>query len=136
VQGHPERQNCLLRRAPNSIGYTGPSVPHMGLEVVEFVMRTEEVFAIAVNDDDASQAITVGKLYELICAQLSLPPSPVRPTGTAAPRPLRSKLASSKAPWTREEVWATLVAIVVDQLQVHKDDVRYDARWGEDLRAD
>jgi acyl carrier protein len=108
----------------------------MGLDVVELVMRTEEVFDITIPDEDAERASTVGKLYEIICARLSLPPSPIRPTGTAAPRSLNPTLNPSPNPWTREEVWSTLVAIVIDQLQVDEQDVRYDARWGEDLRAD
>jgi hypothetical protein len=78
----------------------------MGLDVVEIVMRTEEVFGITIADADAEQASTVGKLFEFICAELKLP------TGTAAPdspglsrlnRPLDTR------PWTGEEAWATLV---------------------------
>ena len=108
----------------------------MGLDVVEIVMRTEEVFAITIPDEDAERANTVGKLYEIICARLSLPPSPTRPTGTAAPRSLDPTLNPSPIPWTHEEVWSTLVAIVLDQLQVDEGDIYYDARWNEDLRAD
>ena len=108
----------------------------MGLDVVELVMRTEEVFGIAIADEDAEHANSVGKLYEVVCTQLSLPPSTTRPIGISQPRPLRPYPPPPATPWTREEVWATLVAIVVDQLQVKEGDVRYDAQWGRDLRAD
>jgi acyl carrier protein len=108
----------------------------MGLDVVELVMRTEEVFDITIPDEDAERASTVGKLYEIICARLSLPPSPIRPTSTAAPRSLHPTFNPSTIPWTHEEVWSTLVAIVIEQLQVDEEDIHYDARWNEDLRAD
>ena len=113
----------------------------MGLDVVEIVMRTEEVFGITIPDGEAEAAVTVGKLYEVACLHLNLPPDPTRPIGTGSARTLNA--ATSFVPrmgrqkqWTREDVWATLVALVADQLGVREDEVSYDAHWGEDLRAD
>ena len=135
----------------------------MGLDVVEVFMRTEEVFGFSIPDAEAGSARTVGALYELVCLRLGLPPSsaPLLGCGTAASlkpfrpehtfvwkapwrvtpppaAPLRPELACDPphGAWNREDVWATLAALIVDQLGIEPEEVRYDARWGEDLRAD
>ena len=114
----------------------------MGLDVVEVVMRTEEVFGINVPNEDAEQATTVGRLYEIVCVRLGLPPT--RPTRPGTPRltnapsiPGRFITPPTATPsWTNEDIWATLVATVVDQLRVDASEVTYHAHWSDDLGAD
>jgi hypothetical protein len=48
----------------------------MGMDAVEIVLRTEELFAITIPDDEASAVRTVGDFYRLICSKLSLVPLP------------------------------------------------------------
>lgn len=125
----------------------------MGLDVVEVFLRTEEVFGITIADEDAERALTVGGLYELVCKQLHVPTARPSGTGTSGPigkarlyepplipvrfiTPPPAVLPTSEPPWTPEDVWATLVALVVDQLQVDESEVRYDASWANDLGAD
>ncbi|MBI2302730.1 MAG: hypothetical protein HYU66_27810 [Armatimonadetes bacterium] len=43
----------------------------MGLDLVELVLRFEEEFEIALDDEDASEATTVGALFNLICWELA-----------------------------------------------------------------
>ncbi len=51
----------------------------MGLDAVEIILRTEELFAIAIGDDEAGAVRTVGDFYNLICAKVGVTPisSPV-----------------------------------------------------------
>ena len=42
----------------------------MGLDAVEIVLRTEELFVIAINDEEAAAVRTVGDFYSLICTKL------------------------------------------------------------------
>ncbi len=49
----------------------------MGLDVVELVIHTEEVFDITIDDFDAGQIQTVGDLYELVCKLLNVSPTQV-----------------------------------------------------------
>jgi acyl carrier protein len=48
----------------------------MGLDVVELVMRCEEVFAIELRDEDMERVQTVGDLYTAVCNELKLTPHP------------------------------------------------------------
>ena len=50
----------------------------MGLDAVEIVLRTEELFAITIEDDEAGTVRTVGDFYRLICSKLNVTqlPSP------------------------------------------------------------
>ena len=104
----------------------------MGLDVVELVLRCEEVFDIELEDNRLEHTRTVGDLFELICAQLGLPTSQTSPATLTGPT---SPHRSSK-PWARETAWATLVGICTDQLQVDEDKITYTARFVEDLRVD
>ena len=103
----------------------------MGLDVVEVVMRCEEIFGVTLPNADLSAAVTVGGLYDLICKHLELVP-------LAQPEPEEgvARRANMQRPWTADEVWATLVWVVADQLQVDLAEVGYDARWQVDLGAD
>ena len=46
----------------------------MGLDAVEIVLRTEEVFTIAISDDETGSVRTVGDFYTVICEKLGLAP--------------------------------------------------------------
>jgi acyl carrier protein len=110
----------------------------LGLDAVEVILRTEEVFAVDLPDSDCSKVNTVGDLYRLLLEKLKLaylsPESienPDEPTRAGYNR-VRSQFPSLK-PWTTPDVWITLKAIIQDQLQVHEDDIREYARFVQDL---
>jgi hypothetical protein len=105
----------------------------MGLDVVELVMRCEEEFGVGLDSHLLESTRTVGELFEVICAQLNLPP------GSDTLQPVnRSSIPRAIAvadEWTRDAVWFELVRICVDQLQVASDKITYTARF-VDLGAD
>jgi hypothetical protein len=105
----------------------------MGLDIVEIVVECEKVFGVPLDDRELEQMRTVGELYELICEQLKLA------FGPDAPRPREAEPFPRTTPpfdgWTRDTVWSKLVAICVDQLQVHRDDVLYRTNFVDDLGA-
>ena len=107
---------------------------NMGLDIVELVIRCEETFEIELEDWRLEQMHTVGDLYELICERLGLPfgPQQVRPVnGTIIP------LATTPpGGWNRNTVWAKVVHVIVDQLQVEPAEVIYSANFVNDLGAD
>jgi len=109
----------------------------MGLDTVELVLRTEEVFAIELRDYSKLEQIhTVGDLYLLVCEALNLTPVE-RPTYDAGRDRLpRGILNLTEVHWTPEDTWATLVAIFVDQLQVRDEEVTFTARIQQDLGCD
>lgn len=106
----------------------------MGLDVVELVLECEETFKVELKDWRLERMRTVGDLFELICEQLKLP------SGADIPRPIARTFIPPRSAvtevWDRDSVWAKLVQVVIDQLQVEPDDVKYSARFQEDLRAD
>src|SRR5580698_8894206 len=106
----------------------------MGLDTVEIVMRCEEVFAVDLPDHKLSHVCAVGDLYVLICDELKLTPceSPTQDTGFN--RLPRGTLNLVTIHWNPEDVWATLVAVFVDQLCLEPEEVTYVARIYEDLR--
>jgi hypothetical protein len=79
---------------------------------------------------------TVGDLYTLVCTELALTPRPPPPPDTGYVHPFRKSSKPLKIQWTPEDVWATLVAIIIDQLQVDREEVLYDAYFQRDLGAD
>jgi acyl carrier protein len=109
----------------------------MGLDIVELVMRTEEVFSITIEDSDAEQVHTVGDLYELVCKLLNVSPTP-----NPAPFPTIDQPPPGKhdplSIHTPEGIWIKLVVIIHDQLQVDVDvhEIRYNASFQNDLGAD
>jgi acyl carrier protein len=42
----------------------------MGLDIVELVLRTEQLYSITLPDDEAARVRTVADLYHLVCAKL------------------------------------------------------------------
>jgi acyl carrier protein len=103
----------------------------MGLDVVEVVMQTEETFAIAIPNDEAEQARTVGDLYRIVLSKFDLPYLPAVEIEKSPP-----PLDANSPPWTTAKVWFTVKKVVVDQLQVDGDEVRESAAFQEDLGAD
>ncbi len=122
----------------------------MGLDLVEVVMRTEEVFGISLPDEECSLVRTVGDLYRLVLEKLDLCYSPpiAEESGAAGDRPtsLRHHYAatanqsdSSHVPsptWTAADVWRTLKALLQDQLQVDASEIKEQSSFAEDLGAD
>jgi len=106
----------------------------MGLDVVELVLECEETFNVALEDWRLERMRTVGDLFELICEQLQLP------FGSDVPRPVGRtvipRLIEAKEGWDRDAVWTRLVQVVIDQLQVEADEVKYFASFSDDLKAD
>jgi hypothetical protein len=108
----------------------------MGLDAVELVMRCEEVFAIDLPHRKLNHIHTVGDLYVLICGELKLTPYENPKQDTGFDRLPRGTLNLTAITWNSEDVWATLVAVFVDQLCLDSEEVTYIARIGEDLRVD
>ncbi len=121
----------------------------MGLDAVEIVLRTEELFVITIGDDEAAAVRTVGDFYNLICAKLNVSPfqSPVTsaklPTITQKEKTLLFLYRHTPLPappevlpWGPQSVWDTLVAVIVDLQGLKPEKVLYDARFLDDLGVD
>ena len=121
----------------------------MGLDAVEIVLRTEELFVININDGEAAAVRTVGEFYELICAKLGV--SPLRSPLTSEVLPVITRrekvfLFLSRAtplpapedvlPWSSQSVWDCLVAVFVDQQGLKPEKITYHARIAQDLGVD
>ena len=104
----------------------------MGLDTVELVLRTEEVFGISLPDEECERIITVGDLYRLVLNKLNLPYIPTREietngTGISRLRQAELRILKTKRdvidpdpariPWTSPDVWLTIEAIIMDQIQ-------------------
>jgi acyl carrier protein len=110
----------------------------LGLDAVEIILRTEEVFAVNLPDSECSKISTVGDLYRFLLEKLKLPylssdgiENPDGATRVGYNR-AQSQFPSLK-PWTAPDVWITLKAIIRDQLQIHEDCIRENARFVQDL---
>jgi hypothetical protein len=121
----------------------------MGLDAVEIILRTEELFAIEVSDDDAAKVRTVGDFYQLICAKLNLPPLPAPVTSKDLPvitRREKSLLFLSRhtplpappevLPWSSQSAWDCMVAVIADQQMLKPEKIVYHARIAQDLGVD
>ena len=108
----------------------------MGLDLVEIVMQCEEDFGITFEDSDAEQIRTVGDLYLLVCRQLGVGPVDTALVDLGLSRQIFGPLKPSLRDTTGDVVWAKVVRIVVDQLQVEERDVGFDSRFSEDLGCD
>ena len=121
----------------------------MGLDAVEIVLRTEEIFTIAISDEEAGEVRTVGDFYVVICQKLGLLSlrSPITPAvlpkiiqkdrqfwfvykHTPLPPP------PEVLPWTAQTVWNALVAIFVDQMSLKPEEIVLDANIAKDLKID
>jgi hypothetical protein len=99
----------------------------MGLDIVEVVMRCEELFDVRLEPIRLEQMRTVGDSFDLVCEQLNLPGgAPMRDPIAGAPLPL---IAIPTAGWSKDGVWTKLVQICVDQLQVEPDQIKYAASF-------
>jgi hypothetical protein len=118
----------------------------MGLDAVEIVLRTEELYSISILDAEAAQVRTVRNFYHLICSKLDVIPldnpqtSLVLPTITEIEKSfliLRKHTPlpppPEVLPWTPQTVWDTPVAIFVDQQGLKPKQILPDARIAEDL---
>jgi acyl carrier protein len=109
----------------------------MGLDVVEIVLRTEEVFGVDLPDDECERVITVGDLYHLVLDKVALPYIPAIEIEGGALGQARSKLHfSGLHEWSSPDVWLTLKAIIEDQLQVNSAEITESATFADDLRCD
>jgi hypothetical protein len=121
----------------------------MGLDAVEIVLRTEELFVITIEDDEAAAVRTVGDFYNLICRKTGVTPlespdtSAELPTiahkekkflflSTHTPLPAPPEVL----PWSPQSVWDALVAVFVDQQGLRRDEILYNARIAQDLGVD
>jgi hypothetical protein len=121
----------------------------MGLDAVEIILRTEELYVITIGDDEAAAVRTVGDSYTLICSKLSVTPLPAPITSAELPEITHREktfLFLSKhtplptppevLPWSPQSVWDVLVAIFVDQQGLKPEDILYHARIAQDLGVD
>jgi acyl carrier protein len=106
----------------------------MGLDIVELVIRTEEVFGITIENSDAEKIRTVGDLYQLVCKLLNVSPTPDpgKLIGIHHPPSRYGPLSQH----TAEDIWVKIVVTIQDQLQVDVTDIRYNAHFQNDLGAD
>jgi acyl carrier protein len=110
----------------------------MGMDSVEMILKTEEVFCIELPDEECGRVIHVGDLYRLVLSKLAMADARIESTEPMT-KVGRSRLEDrypALLPWTREDVWATLVAIIQDQLQVNIEEIVERASFQDDLRCD
>lgn len=86
----------------------------MGLDTVELVMAVEEEFDLKISDADAARLSSVGGMQDYVMQTL-------RQRGT---------------PVDEQEVWKRLKALIVFQLGVRPDEVKREAEFVRDLKAD
>jgi acyl carrier protein len=108
----------------------------MGLDTVEHVLRIEEVFGVDLPDWKLEQMRTVGDLYILVCEALNLTPveNPTPETGFRHIPQATNSISPIR--WTPEDIWATLLYVISDQLQVNEEEVTFTARIHDDLGCD
>jgi hypothetical protein len=121
----------------------------MGLDAVEIVLRSEELFVISIGDKEAAAVRTVGDFYNLICSKLNVTPLPSPITSAELPEITHKEkkfLFLSKhtplpappevLPWSPQSVWDALVAVFVDQQGLKREEILYRARIAQDLGVD
>jgi hypothetical protein len=121
----------------------------MGLDAVEIILRTEELFEIEISDEESARVETVGQFYELICSKLHLPPLPSPATSEMLPvithhekvflfmsRPKHLPIPPDVLPWSPQSVWDCVVTIFVDQQELKPEEVMHSARIAKDLGVD
>ena len=112
----------------------------MGLDTVELILRTEEVFGVLLSDDDCSHVVTVSDLYRLVLNELKLPYKPASAVedstdGFRGRNRLHAQFPGIER-WTTPDVWLTLKALILDQLALRDDEVHEFVRFSEDLLSD
>ena len=80
----------------------------MGLDSVELIMEIEDRFNIIIPDREASEAVTVEKLFQCI-------------------------LNSTKVSSDKKEIWDMLVLIISEQLGVDKEDIKPESNFVKDF---
>jgi acyl carrier protein len=121
----------------------------MGLDAVEIVLRTEDLFALSFTDEEAAAVRTVGDFYTLICSKLDVPQLPAPITSATLPVITQKEKLSffrqrhtplpappELLPWSPQTVWDALVAIFVDQQGLKPQDILPHARIADDLGVD
>jgi acyl carrier protein len=121
----------------------------MGLDAVEIVLRTEELFVITIEDGEVAIVRTVGNFYDLVCGKLNLVPLQAPVSSAQLPEVTMKKKTflfmykhtplpapAEVLPWSSQSVWDCRVAVIVDQQGLKPDKVQYDARFVEDLGVD
>lgn len=83
----------------------------MGLDLVEFVMATEEAFGVAIQDAEAAQLETPGQLAEYLEARLARGPSPCLEQRAfyVLRRAGRQVLGCERGQFHPETAWASLL---------------------------
>jgi acyl carrier protein len=118
----------------------------MGLDAVEIVLRTEELFGITLREDEGAAVRTVGDLYKLVCSKLNVSPLP-SPVSSAKLPTITHKQKTflflythtplpappEVLPWSPQSVWDCVVAVVVDQQGVRPQMVTHSSLFIEDL---
>lgn len=121
----------------------------MGLDAVEIVLRTEELFVITFTDDEVAAVRTAGDFYRLICSKLNVTPLQSPVTSAELPKithkekrflflSMHTPLPAPPEilPWSPQTVWDALVAVFVDQQALKAEKIIPDARIAQDLGVD
>jgi hypothetical protein len=121
----------------------------MGLDAVEIVLRSEELFVITISDDEAAAVRTVGDFYNLICMKLDVTPSESPVTSAVLPtisqkekkllflyRTIPLPAPPEVLPWSPQSVWDTLVSVFVHQMCLEPEEIVFHARIAQDLGVD
>lgn len=109
----------------------------MGLDLVELVPRTEEVFGVDLPDEECQLIRTVGDLYRLTLEKLALPyerSDEIESNYLGRTRPLGSGIPTS--PWTAADTWLTLKALIREQLGTEPSAIKESAGFIDDLRCE
>jgi acyl carrier protein len=109
----------------------------MGLDFVELVMRTEEVFSVELPDDQCESIRTVGDLYRLVLEKLALPyisSVEIAANSVGVVRPLNKvQLLIS---WTTPDAWLTLRFLIHEELGIESNRITEGATFLDDLGCD
>jgi acyl carrier protein len=108
----------------------------MGLDFVELVMRTEEVFSVELPDEECEFIRSVGDLYKLVLSKLQLPYVPSSDVEAHSPGTVRSGRSMQLSAWTTPDVWLTLKEVIHEELGVKRSAIKESATFIDDLRCD
>jgi acyl carrier protein len=109
----------------------------MGLDLVELVMRTEEVFSVELPDDQCESIRTVGDLYRLVLEKLTLSyisSDEIETNSIGMVRPLNK--VQQLISWTTPDVWLTLRFVIHEELGIEADQITETATFLDDLGCD